>query len=46
MAACRDPRDRKLRADLCRQAKLMAQHPENDGMDAWNEVAYDWSGWK
>jgi hypothetical protein len=31
---------------LRRQAKLMAQHPENDAIDAWNEAAYDWSGWK
>ena len=39
-------RDPKVRADLRRQAKLMAQHPENDAIDAWNEAAYDWSGWK
>ena len=41
-----DLRDPKVRADLRRQAKLMAQHPENDAIDAWNEAAYDWSGWK
>ena len=41
-----DVRDPKVRADLRRQAKLMAQHPENDAIDAWNEAAYDWSGWK
>jgi len=45
MAERRDRRDPKLRADLRRQAKLMAQHPENDAMDAWNEATYDWSGW-
>jgi hypothetical protein len=41
-----DLRDPKVRADLRRQAKLMARHPENDAIDAWNEAAYDWSGWK
>jgi hypothetical protein len=41
-----DVRDPKVRADLRRQAKLMAQHPENDAIDALNEAAYDWSGWK
>jgi hypothetical protein len=29
-----------------REAVLMAQHPENDAIDSWNEAAYDWSGWK
>jgi hypothetical protein len=24
----------------------MAQHPDNDAIDAWNEAAYDWSEWK
>jgi Protein of unknown function (DUF3018) len=41
-----DVRDPKVRADLRRQAKLMARHPENDAIDAWNEAAYDWSDWK
>ena len=41
-----DLRNPKALADLRRQAKLMAQHPENDAIDAWNEAAYDWSGWK
>jgi hypothetical protein len=41
-----DLRDPKVRADLCRQTKLMAQHPENEAIDAWNEAAYDWSDWK
>ena len=41
-----DLRDPKVRADLRRQAKLMAQHPENDAVDAWNEAAYDWDAWK
>ena len=41
-----DLRDPKVRADLRRQAKLMARHPENDAIDTWNEAAYDWSDWK
>jgi antidote-toxin recognition MazE-like antitoxin len=41
-----DLRDPKVRADIRRQARLMAQHPENDAIDAWNEAAYDWSEWK
>jgi hypothetical protein len=41
-----DVRDPKVRADLRRQAKLMARHPQNDAIDGWIEAAYDWSGWK
>jgi hypothetical protein len=41
-----DLRDPKVRADLRRQAKIMARHPENDAIDAWNESAYDWDSWK
>ncbi len=41
-----DLRDPKVLADLRRQAKLMAKHPENDAIDAWNEAAYDWDAWK
>ncbi|MET0676804.1 MAG: antitoxin MazE family protein [Bradyrhizobium sp.] len=41
-----DLRDPKVQAELRRQAKLMAQHPENDAIDTWNEAAYDWSGWR
>jgi hypothetical protein len=41
-----DLRDPKVRADLRRQAKLMARHPENDAIDRWVEAAYDWSEWK
>ena len=41
-----DVRDPKVRADLRRQAKLMARHPENAAIDDWIEAAYDWSGWK
>jgi DNA-binding LacI/PurR family transcriptional regulator len=41
-----DLRDPKVRADIRRQAKLMARHPEIDAIDAWNEAAYDWGAWK
>jgi Antitoxin MazE-like len=41
-----DLRDPKVLAEIRRQAKLMAQHPENDAIDAWIEAAYDWSDWK
>ena len=41
-----DLRDPKVLAAIRREAKLMAQHPENDAIDAWNEAAYDWSAWK
>jgi hypothetical protein len=39
-------RDPKVRADLRRQGKLLAKHPENDAIDAWIDAAYDWSEWK
>jgi hypothetical protein len=41
-----DLRDPKVLAEIRREAKLMAQHPENGAIDAWNETAYDWSEWK
>lgn len=41
-----DLRDPKVRADLLRQGNLLAQHPENDEIDAWIDANYDWSEWK
>ena len=41
-----DLRDPKVLAAIRREAKLMAQHPETDALDTWNEAAYDWSQWK
>ncbi|TMJ54102.1 MAG: DUF3018 family protein [Alphaproteobacteria bacterium] len=35
-------RDPRVRADLRRQAKIMARHPENDAIDHWIEAIYDW----
>jgi len=41
-----DLRDPKVRADLRRQAKLIARQSDNEDIDAWIEAAYDWSEWK
>lgn len=41
-----DLRDPKVRADLKRQARLMARHPENDDIDAWIESMTDFSEWR
>ena len=41
-----DLRDPKVLAEIRHEVKLLAQHPENDAIDAWNEAAYDWSEWK
>jgi hypothetical protein len=41
-----DLRDPKVVADIRRQAKLMAQHPENDAIDDWLEKVIDWDAWK
>jgi hypothetical protein len=41
-----DVRDPRVRADLRRQGRLLARHPENDAIDAWIEAVYDTSGWR
>jgi hypothetical protein len=41
-----DLRDPKVVADLRRQAKLMAAHPNNKAIDDWIEAAYDWGDLK
>jgi hypothetical protein len=41
-----DLRDPRVRADLRRQGRLLARHPENAEIDAWIERAYDWSEWR
>jgi Protein of unknown function (DUF3018) len=41
-----DLRDPKVRADLRRQAKLMARHPEDAAINDWIEATYDWDSWK
>jgi len=38
-----DLRDPRVRADLLRQGRLLARHPENDEIDAWIEAVYDWN---
>jgi hypothetical protein len=40
-----DLRDPKVQADIRRQAKLMAQHPENDAIDEWLDAIRDPSDW-
>jgi Protein of unknown function (DUF3018) len=41
-----DLRNPKVLAEIRQEIELMARHPENDAIDAWNEAAYDWSAWK
>jgi len=41
-----DLRDPKVKADLRREAKMMAKHPENAAIDDWIEAVYDWDAWK
>jgi hypothetical protein len=40
-----DLRDPKVVADIRRQAKLMAHHPENDAIDDWLDAIRDPSDW-
>jgi hypothetical protein len=41
-----DVRDPRVRGDLRRQGRLLAQHPENAQIDAWIEAVCDTSGWQ
>ena len=41
-----DLRDRRVRADLRRQGRLLAQHRENAAIDDWIDAACDWSEWR
>ena len=41
-----DLRDPKVRADLRRQAKLLARPVEDGDLDNWIERAYDWREWR
>jgi hypothetical protein len=41
-----DLRDPKVLAEIRREIKLMAQHPENDAIDDWIEQVYDRESWK
>jgi len=36
----------KVLAEIRREIKTMAQHPENDAIDNWIESVYDWESWK
>jgi hypothetical protein len=41
-----DLRNPRVRADLRRQGRLLARHPENAAIDAWIDTAYDWNEWR
>lgn len=41
-----DLRNPRVRAEIRREAALLARHPENDAIDDWIEAVYDWSEWK
>jgi Antitoxin MazE-like len=41
-----DLRDPRVRADLRRQGRLLARHPENAAIDEWIEAVYDFSEWR
>jgi len=41
-----DLRDPRIRAEIRREAALLASHPENDAIDDWIEAVYDWSEWR
>jgi hypothetical protein len=41
-----DLRDPKVRADIRRQAKLLASHPDNAAIDEWLDSVVDWSEWR
>jgi len=36
----------KVLAEIRREAKLIARHPENDAIDDWIEQVYDWESSK
>ncbi|MGH6767592.1 MAG: antitoxin MazE-like protein [Xanthobacteraceae bacterium] len=35
-----------MRAEIRREAALLAKHPDNAAVDAWIESVYDWDEWK
>ena len=41
-----DLRNPKVLAEIRREAKLIALHPENDAIDDWIEQVYDWESSK
>lgn len=41
-----DLRNPMVLADIRREAKLIAMHPENDAIDHWIGQVYDWESWK
>jgi hypothetical protein len=41
-----DLRDPKVKAQIRKEAALLAKHPENDEIDRWIEAVADLSGWQ
>jgi hypothetical protein len=35
-----------VRAEIRREAALLARHPDNATIDDWIDASYDWSEWK
>jgi hypothetical protein len=41
-----DLRNARVRAEIRREAKLLARHPENAAVDEWIDAIHDWSEWR
>ena len=41
-----DLRDPKVKAQIRKEAALLAKHPENDEIDRWVEANADLTGWR
>lgn len=41
-----DLRDPKVRAEIRREAALLAKHPDNAAIDQWIDNIHDWSEWR
>jgi hypothetical protein len=41
-----DLRDPKVKAQIRKEAALLAEHPENDEIDRWIEANADLTGWR
>ena len=42
----RELRDSRVWDEIRREAKLMAQHPEDEIINDWIEAVSDWDSWK
>jgi hypothetical protein len=41
-----DLRNARVRAEIRREAALLAQHPDNAVIDDFIDASYDWAEWK